>query len=73
MNPWWNNGKVSEPRVSVFCRCGAQWHGRFAVDSSSIREHQQRCGDPVTREQFKRMGYRFVFPQTWTLAEKFPK
>jgi hypothetical protein len=29
-----------EPRISVFCRCGAQWHGKVAVNNKWIEAHR---------------------------------
>lgn len=52
-----------KPSLSTYCRCGQQWHGRYAVDNRSIREHEARCGPPVTKQTFEGLGYRDKAPR----------
>lgn len=53
----------AKPSLSTYCRCGAQWHGRYAIDNRSIKEHEWRCGPSVTRETFAMLGYRDKAPK----------
>lgn len=41
---------------SVYCRCGAQWHGRY-VDSPYMPWHRQRHGAPIGEGEFRAMGF----------------
>lgn len=52
-----------KPSLSTYCRCGAQWHGRYAIDNRAIREHEGRCGVPISRETFEMLGYRDKAPR----------
>jgi hypothetical protein len=46
---------------SIYCRCGAQWHGRY-VASPYIEGHRQTCGPPIAIHTFRRLGFRPVVP-----------
>ena len=59
-----------EPRVAVFCRCGARWFGKHAIDNPVIASHRARCGPPITGAAFERAGFRFNWPYGWTQAER---
>lgn len=59
-----------QQRVAVFCRCGASWFGRFAVDNPVIESHRNRCGQPITSEAFAARGYRVKWPREWTSDER---
>ena len=63
--------RAHEARVSVFCRCGAQWHGRYAVDNPVIADHAARATCRlVTRAEYEQAGWRVVFPAHWTFPVK---
>ena len=47
-----NNGQEH----SVYCRCGAQWHGRY-VHSDRVPIHAQRCGPAISSDEFQALGY----------------
>lgn len=34
-------GKKNDPAASVFCACGAQWHGKY-IHSAAIASHRER-------------------------------
>jgi hypothetical protein len=57
-----------DPRISVFCLCGAQWHGRYAVNNPVIEDHAARCGPPAALEEYEAAGHRAKFPRWWTAA-----
>jgi len=57
-----------EPRVSVFCRCGAQWWGAVAVNNSIIIDHRNRCGLPITAARYQ-LSFHLKPPQGWTEAD----
>lgn len=60
-----------EPRIAVFCRCGAQWFGR-AVNSGAfnISCHRNRCGELVPAQTFELLGYEIAWPRHWTEPER---
>jgi len=51
------------PDVHVYCLCGAQWHGRYAVDNPLIAAHYARQWDRplvcrlIGRDQFVALGF----------------
>ncbi len=51
-------GRLPDPDVSVYCRCGAQWHGRHAVGNNVIDHHAKRCGPAIAQEIFEALGYK---------------
>ena len=57
--------KKSEPHVTILCRCGAQWHGRWALDNPIIDRHWDRCGKPVDAETFVKLGHSLKVPLHW--------
>jgi len=62
--------KERDPRVAVFCSCGAQWFGRHAIDNPVIADHAERCGPPILRSEFEHLGFTVKFPKGWTRAER---
>lgn len=54
-----------EPRVAVFCRCGAQWFGRYAVDNPAIGYHARRCGPAIDAAAFAALGFTARPPAAW--------
>jgi hypothetical protein len=52
----------AHPRVSVYCRCGAQWHGRYAVANPVIHSHRARCGRMLSERQYAR---RYAVRKPW--------
>lgn len=59
---------ATEPRVAVFCRCGAQWFGQHAINNPVIADHEARCGPRISAAQFERRGFRLKWPKSWTKA-----
>lgn len=59
-----------DPRVSVFCRCGAQWHGRYAVQNPVIPFHAARCGAPIDAAAFTARGHVVREPKAWARARE---
>jgi len=59
-----------EPRVAVFCRCGARWFGKHAIGNPVIADHRERCGPPITADAFERAGFQMGWPTGWTQAER---
>lgn len=58
--------RMKEKRISVFCRCGAQWHGRYALDNPEIDRHRRLHGAPVQRDEFAFvLGHTLKFPAGW--------
>ena len=53
-----------EPRRSVFCCCGAQWHGRYAVDNSYINRHAIDHG-LISRDEFLALNHALRQPPEW--------
>ena len=51
-----------KPSLDAYCRCGAQWHGRYAINKT-IRDHEKACGLP--------MGARCSW--RWGFTDKAPK
>jgi hypothetical protein len=65
--------KAAEPRISVFCRCGAQWHGRFAVDNPVIADHAARATcELLSRVEYELAGYVVKLPAYWTFPVEPP-
>jgi hypothetical protein len=62
--------KPKEPRIAVFCPCGAQWLGRVALDNPVIADHRRRCGPPISAEAYQALGYRIKWPLWWTESER---
>ena len=63
--------KGSEPRIAVFCRCGAQWFGRFIASAeSNIDTHRERCGEPVPIQTYELLGHKVIWPGHWTDDER---
>ena len=59
------------PRSAVFCRCGAQWFGKYTKQAAiNIAHHMEHCGAPVPIQTFELMGYRVGWPQHWTEEER---
>lgn len=56
----------AHPRVSRYCRCGAQWHGRSALDNPVIESHRQRCGRLLSEAQYIK---RFTVKKPWNTKE----
>lgn len=50
--------------ASVFCRCGAQWHGRW-IFSPWARWHRTQHGEPVTEARFRASGFWVRKPAAW--------
>jgi hypothetical protein len=46
------NGRQPWPRVSVYCRCGAQWHGIHARNNPVIDYHERQCGAPIDEQTY---------------------
>ena len=51
---------MTKPADSVFCACGAQWHGKYVVRAQSViaihagrgRVHHEQC-EPVSHDWFR--------------------
>jgi hypothetical protein len=40
--------------MSVYCACGAQWHGRYLVSAAAtIEAHAKRCGAPLSHDDYR--------------------
>lgn len=52
---------MRKKRESVYCSCGAQWHGIY-IDSEYIPSHQVQH-KLITREQFVALGFRDKAPK----------
>ena len=67
------NKRKPEPRQTILCRCGAQWHGRSTVGNPVIADHRVKCGPPITAADFKTLSNRshgrINFPSSWADAE----
>ncbi len=57
--------KTPEPRVSVYCRCGAQWHGKSAVNNPVTAEHSRRCGALLAADEYESLGHVVKQPAGW--------
>jgi hypothetical protein len=58
--------KPAEPRISVFCKCGCQWHGRYATAKNPwLSVHVRDCGPPVEIDRFRELGFTVKFPPWW--------
>lgn len=44
--------RKAAPRVSVYCKCGAQWHGEYTIDNPVIAFHLDHCGPPLSEQQY---------------------
>jgi len=53
--------------VSVYCSCGAQWHGVFTDNNPIIPIHEQRDG-LISEDQFRRAGHTIKKPAAWEKA-----
>lgn len=62
--------KYGQGERSAFCRCGAQWHGRY-VHSPYRQRHHTQCGAPISREQFMALGFRVKRLQHWKNVERW--
>jgi hypothetical protein len=54
------------PLFAVFCRCGAEWYGHYAVGNPVIADHRKGCGPSITRAEFEALGHRVHLPKWWT-------
>jgi hypothetical protein len=65
-----------DPDVHVYCLCGAQWHGRYAIDNPVVAEHYARQWDRpvvcrlISAEEFTRLG--FTDRRTRLAASRIP-
>ena len=68
-------GREKDPRVAVFCRCGAVWFGRHTIENQVIEDHQTRlgCGPAITADEFEQGTYgqarKIKWPAGWTQDE----
>ena len=66
-----NKGRQKDPRIGVFCRCGAQWFGRTVSSAAPVIEgHAAKCGPAVPAQTFELMGHRLIWPSHWTDEER---
>lgn len=64
--------KMTEKRISVFCRCGAQWHGRYALDNPHVARHRLLHGAPVHPDEFAViLGHTVKLPAAWQAEDRF--
>jgi hypothetical protein len=65
-----------EPRVAVFCRCGAAWFGKYVRDNDVIAAHQAKkgCGPLITADEYEQGTYgearKIKWPAGWTPEEQ---
>jgi len=58
---------MSAPRISIYCRCGAQWHGQHAVGNHVVDYHAEHCGPPISEREYVLLTKRAPRkPQHWT-------
>lgn len=62
--------KYTGTEQSVYCRCGAQWHGRY-TQSGYIARHALKCGAPVTRTEFAELGHHARRLPHWKDVERW--
>ena len=48
--------------TSVYCKCGAQWHGPYVDGNLQIGQHERTHG-LVSREEFVRLGFTDTGPR----------
>ena len=65
-----SRGRKVEPRIVVFCRCGAAWFGRAAIENPVMESHRARCGAPISAGTYEARGWRIKWPQWWTAHER---
>lgn len=74
--PYISKRKQREPRVAVFCRCGAQWLGAVAIGNAVIDAHAMRPGGNrvgcrlITAAEYEALGLPIKWPQWWTPSER---
>jgi hypothetical protein len=64
--------KKPQPKIAVFCRCGAQWYGVNVTDNAEVLySHRQRCGPPISEEKYAAMFiYKVRHPKWWDAPRK---